>query len=243
MVFGLNKNGSMKRFLKNKFPTIFYIKNFINVLINQYVKPRKKKYWGYRSDNAFIRMPIVCSNPRNVFFEDGSHLSPNALILNYTGRFILGKNSAVSFGLTVITGNHKPVVGVPVTVSNPLHINDEERDIIVEEDVWIGVNVTLIAGAHVGRGAIIGACALVNKEIPPYAVVVGVPAKIIGVKFSKEQIIQHEMKLYPEEKRLKESELENLFATVFYNKKSVGTDFLSDSDLKKVSNYKIPDYL
>lgn len=232
----------MKKYLKRKIPGLFYIKELFNSLIIQYVKPRFKSYWGYRADNAFIRVPIVCSNSQNVFFYEGSRLSPNAIILNYSGRFILKQNSAVSYGLTVITGNHTPTVGIPVTISNPLHINDKENDIIVEEDVWIGVNVTLISGAHIGRGSIIGACALVNKEVPPYAVVAGVPARIIGVKFSLEQIIQHEMKLYPEEKRMKRDELIKLFSTVFMGKKCIGTDFISDKDFIRYSNYQVPNY-
>lgn len=60
-------------------------------------------------------------------------------------------------------------------------------------------------GAHIGRGAIVAAGAVVTKKVPPYAVVGGVPAKVIGFKYTPEEIIEHEKILYPEEERLDES--------------------------------------
>ena len=78
----------------------------------------------------------------------------------------------------------------------------------MEEDVWIGINVTLLAGAHIGRGAIIGACSVVTKEIPPYAVAVGNPAKVIKFKWSIDDILKHESMLYPENERFTREELE-----------------------------------
>lgn len=53
------------------------------------------------------------------------------------------------------------------------------REIVVEDDVWIGANCTILAGVTIGSGSVIGAGSVVNKDIPPYSVAVGVPAKII----------------------------------------------------------------
>lgn len=55
----------------------------------------------------------------------------------------------------------------------------EVRPIIIEDDVWIGSNVIILPGVHVGTGAVIGAGAVVTKNVPDYAVVVGNPAKIV----------------------------------------------------------------
>ena len=68
-----------------------------------------------------------------------------------------------------------------------------------------------MSGSVLGRGCIVGACSMINKPIPPYAVVVGSPAKIVGVKFSIEQILKHEEILYPKEERLTREYLEELF--------------------------------
>lgn len=58
----------------------------------------------------------------------------------------------------------------------------------IGNDVWIGYGVLLIGGVHVGDGAVIAAGAVVTKDVPPYAIVAGVPAKVIRYRFEKEQI-------------------------------------------------------
>lgn len=66
--------------------------------------------------------------------------------------------------------------------------NGELKPIHIGHDVWIGTNVVIIDGVNVGSGAIIGAGAVVTKDVPPYAIVGGVPAKIIRYRFDEETI-------------------------------------------------------
>lgn len=58
-------------------------------------------------------------------------------------------------------------------------------DIILDDDVWIGANVTVLSGVHIGQGAVVAAGAVVNSDVPPYAVIGGVPAKIIKYRFDE----------------------------------------------------------
>ena len=60
--------------------------------------------------------------------------------------------------------------------------------IVVEDDVWIGTRVMILSGVRIGQGAIIAAGSVVNKDVPPYAIVGGVPAKVIKYRFSPELI-------------------------------------------------------
>lgn len=60
--------------------------------------------------------------------------------------------------------------------------------IIVEDDVWIGMNAIILSGVRISQGAVIGAGAVVTKDVPPYAIVVGNPAKVIKYRFSEEEI-------------------------------------------------------
>lgn len=73
-----------------------------------------------------------------------------------------------------------------------LKITDQEAygkgDIIVADDVWIGYGATILSGIQIGQGAIIAAGAVVTKDVPPYAIVGGSPAKIISYRFSQETI-------------------------------------------------------
>ena len=64
--------------------------------------------------------------------------------------------------------------------------------IIVEDEVWIGDDSWIKSGVHIGKGAIIATGAIVTKDVPPYAIVGGVPAQIIKYRFS-EEIIKHRL--------------------------------------------------
>lgn len=61
-------------------------------------------------------------------------------------------------------------------------------DIRIGNDVWIGHHATILSGVHIGNGAVIGAGALVAKDVPDYAIVGGVPAQIKRFRFSPQQI-------------------------------------------------------
>jgi acetyltransferase-like isoleucine patch superfamily enzyme len=61
-------------------------------------------------------------------------------------------------------------------------------DIVVDDDVWIGYRSIILSGVHLGQGAVVAAGAVVTKEVPPYAIVGGVPAKVIKYRFSQDVI-------------------------------------------------------
>lgn len=61
-------------------------------------------------------------------------------------------------------------------------------DIVVDNDAWIGYGVTIMSGVHIGQGAVVAAGAVVTKDVPPYAIVGGVPAKVIKYRFAPEII-------------------------------------------------------
>ena len=193
----------------------------------------KRMHFGHFGKNVMFAFPSVISNPKLVFLHDYCRLQQRHTIYNYTGKFIMKEYSGASIDLLVVTGNHTPTVGIPQYSLAMSHINDKESDVIVEEDVWIGARVTLLAGTHIGRGSVIGANSLVNKEIPPYAVAVGTPAKIVAAKFTIEQILEHEKLLYPEDRRFSREYLEELFETNYKGMRTIGVT----SDLKDVGFY------
>lgn len=63
-------------------------------------------------------------------------------------------------------------------------------DIMIDDDVWIGYGCTILSGVHIGQGAVIAAGAVVSQDVPPYAVVGGVPAKVIKYRFSEEIVTE-----------------------------------------------------
>lgn len=63
---------------------------------------------------------------------------------------------------------------------------EDIRPVIIGSDVWIGARATILGGVHIGHGAVIGAGAVVTRDVPAYAIVVGVPARIIRYRFDEE---------------------------------------------------------
>ena len=64
--------------------------------------------------------------------------------------------------------------------------------VLIEDDVWCGSNVVILKGVTIGHGSIVAAGAVVTKSFPPYSIIGGVPAKLIRMRFTPEQILKHE---------------------------------------------------
>lgn len=212
---------SLKNFVRKHFAGLLQWRNAFLTLRSQYCIP---KFAQMDSTTTQIGYPILVTRPDRVFLSPCVRIQSGARFIIHTGRLIIGRNTALSFGCTIVTGNHTPTVGIPHFHLGSQHKNDRERDIVIGEDCWIGANVTLLSGAQISRGCVVGACAMVNKFTPPYAVVVGCPARIIASKFTKDQIIRHEQKLYPENERLTEQQLDEIFEKYYQGMRSIGVE-------------------
>ena len=183
-----------------------------------------RRRFPYISNSALIYNDIVVYNPHNLIMEDNTNINPGAVILNTNAKFILKKGSGAARGLTVSTGNHMSIPGflmkdISQEVKEKYDVNREyNKDVVVEEDVWIASNVTLLSGVILGRGSEVGAGAVVRKSIPPYALVVGNPAKIVGFRFTPEEIIEHEKVQYEESERLPFDLLQKNYEKYFLNR-------------------------
>lgn len=191
------------------------IKNALGMLYYYYIKPDLSKL-GACGNNTLLKRPADIKNPRNVFLGSNVYIGSRSTFMTVgEGKCIIKDNSGSAEGLTVICSNHVQKVGCYMERTNG---DNEYADIIVEEDVWIGANVILLPGARVGRGAIVGAGSVIRTKIPPYAVVYGNPAKVVGFKFNPEETVNHEKILYSREERLSLELLQNNYEKYFVNR-------------------------
>lgn len=194
---------------------IFTLRLKILGLIGKFKAKRRRKKLGYCGKGAKIGEPNLLSDYSKVILYDGASIDAGLTLISYTGKFIMKKNSCTAVGLTVVTGNHGREIGEWFSYTASHHSEDIEKDVVVEEDVWLGTNVTLLSGVKVGRGATVGAGAVVRTNVPPYSIVTGNPAKVVGFSLRPEEIIEHEKALYPEEERLPLDKLEKNYDKYF----------------------------
>jgi acetyltransferase-like isoleucine patch superfamily enzyme len=106
---------------------------------------------------------------------------------------IIGNNVMFGPRVTMITGDHR----IDIIGRYMKDITDEEKlpendlPITLKGDNWIGANATILKGVTIGEGAVVASGAVVNRDVPPYAIVGGVPAKIIKYRFDENEIARH----------------------------------------------------
>lgn len=171
----------------------------------------RRTRFGYLANNVVFTPPIDIVNPKNVFIYSDTSIG-DCYISALNAKFVVGKGCAIARGLNVQTGNHARLVGIYVgEVTEETKPEGYDKDVIIEDDVWIGSNVTLLSGVRIGRGSTVAAGAVVNKSMPPYCVCGGVPARVIKFYWTIDQIIEHEAKLYPENERYSMEQLSEIF--------------------------------
>ncbi len=195
---------------------------------------------GLCGKNSFIENPVWFENPRNIFLEENAKIRHHVSIINSPQEKVyIKKYTVLAAHVTLITNSHRSTVGIPQFLLGVSHIHDKSEDLVIGEDVWVGAGAFILPGAQLGRGCIVAAGAIVTKPVPPYALVAGIPAKIIAVKFSKEGILKHEQVLYKEEERLSSEYLDGLFANYFTNKSVFGVEcVLTESELDLLNQLK-----
>ena len=140
-------------------------------------------------------------------------IDANSLLYATNAKIIFKKHVVSAEGLHIVTGAHERRIGrfcATITEDEKDHSKKLDADVVIEEDVWFGLNVLVMPGVVIGRGATVGAGSVVTKSIPPYCVAAGIPAKPIKFYWTIDEIIEHEAKLYPQNERYTQEELKEI---------------------------------
>jgi acetyltransferase-like isoleucine patch superfamily enzyme len=118
---------------------------------------------------------VINANRGFVSLGDRSWLGPFCLVYG---------NGGVTIGRNVLVAGHSSINTVSHAAERcDIPINDQPvitDPVVIEDDVWIGLNAVVLQGVTLGRGSIVGAGAVVTKSIPPWSIAVGVPARVVG---------------------------------------------------------------
>lgn len=140
---------------------------------------------------------------KTISLGDHVYIGPGALFLASDSSLDIGNKVLFGPNVTIIGGDHsthligKFMADYQIKDKRPT----DDLPVKIADDVWIGTGAIILKGTHIGRGAIVAAGAIVTKDVPPYAIVAGVPAKVLKYRWSVEEILQHERLLYPDDQR------------------------------------------
>jgi len=125
-------------------------------------------YCMVNSQNGFVHFGYECSlNPYSIIYGEGG--------------VEIGNYVRIAAHTLIIASQHIfKRIDIPICKQGV-----KSNGIIIEDDVWIGANCTILDGVKIGKGAIISAGAVVTKDVKPYSIVAGVPAKIIRIRSNK----------------------------------------------------------
>lgn len=184
------------------------IKKIIKVLFYKLKNINKKVYIGR---GCFI-------GGFNTFFEGANRLGENTSFYGRIGfasyigsncsiEGTVGRFCSISNNVHTVIGTHPTTTFVsthPAFFSTrkqagftfvnqqlfleSVYADDEKHQVVIGNDVWVGFGAIILSGVKIGNGAIIGAGAIVTKDVDPYAIVGGIPAKVISYRFNEEEI-------------------------------------------------------
>ena len=171
------------------------------------------KIYPRSGDKETVYLKPVISNPNisvgeftmyNDFVNDPMQFERNNVLYQYSinhDKLIIGKFCSIACGAKFIFNSANHTLSSVSTYPFPIFFEewglnikdvatawDNKGDIIIGNDVWIGYEAVILAGVTVGDGAIIGTRAVVTKDVPPYTIVGGVPAKPIRKRFDNETL-------------------------------------------------------
>jgi virginiamycin A acetyltransferase len=171
------------------------------------------KTYPRTNDYQTIYLNTIINNPNiivgdytiyNDFVNHPTQFEKNNVLYHYPinqDRLIIGKFCSIACGAKFLFNSANHTLKSLSNYTFPLFFEewgldkknvasawDNKGDIIIDNDVWIGYEAVIMAGVHIGDGAVIAARAVVTKDVPPYTIVGGTPARKIRMRFEEETI-------------------------------------------------------
>lgn len=177
------------------------------------MQPNADKIYPRTNDSTICYLKNIITNPNiivgdftfyNDYVHDPKDFEKNNVLYHYPyvnhDRLSIGKFCSIACGAKFLFNSANHTLNSLSTFPFPIFAEEWDEsmpvtdawnnkgDIVIGNDVWIGYEAVIMAGVHIGDGAIIGTRAVVTKDVPPYAIVGGIPAKKIRSRFDDKTI-------------------------------------------------------
>ena len=168
--------------------TLYDFINLFGRAFNKFViVPIKLSSVGSHGNSVHFGRHVRFYGINNVYLGSDVALGEHNLLMCTRAKIEIGDHVMTGPGVTIITGGHRmDLRDRPMTsITNDEKLVENDQDIILEGDNWIGANAIILKGVTIGEGAVVAAGAIVTKDVPKYSVVGGIPAKVIKNRFEK----------------------------------------------------------
>ena len=150
--------------------------------------------WKKRNTHNYTKLVPPLVNTERIHVGKYTYGSVSAIISSPGGSLQIGNYCSIADRVTFVVSADHPTETISTFPFKTLCTHEtgceavSKGDIVVEDDVWIAYGATILSGVHIGQGAVVAAGSVVTKDVPPYAIVAGVPAKVVRYRFSPELI-------------------------------------------------------
>lgn len=171
--------------------------------------PYIKKNLAACGDDVVISEGNKIAGSGNITLGNHVYIGPDSVIYSTDAKLTIGDYFVAGPRLAIVTGDHRTDVIGEYMYNVHEKLPENDKDVVIEEDVWAGINVTILKGVTIGRGSVIAAGAVVYVDVPPYSVYIS-KDKILK-RFSDEEIVRHESLLKQKYGKADTSNLHKLF--------------------------------
>lgn len=217
------KNNYRDKWVKEFFDNYKFLKKWSNFKYETSADLQAKRRAAYKKqyglgENCFVGYGVILHKHHYVdaVIKTGKDcLLAEHVNIDYTGGLTLGYKVGISEGAKIFTHNH-----VVDFSGSDIGKGCIQTPLVLHDRVWIGARAMIMPGvSEIGRGAVISADACVRTKIPPYAIVMGNPAKVVGFRLLPKEIVEREKEIYPEEQRLPIETLQENYQKYYLGRK------------------------
>lgn len=172
----------------------------LKMLIYSFIQNYRKRNLKVCGQN--VRISKDCMLQGNIEIGDNVTIGYGNYFVSAGATLYIKDNVVFGPNVTIYTGDHPVnIIGKHISeisgfdkkkLVEKIGVNPWDKDVIIESGCWIGTRAIILKGVTVGRGSIIGAGAIVTKDVPPYSIYTGIPKQNIRQRFNSEEIMEHE---------------------------------------------------